>query len=250
MSCCALPPGLDGNWLRKNYLFGVVLTNDQGRPFPEELYTNQIGAAVSRLETILGIAICPKSVVADPYDVHLTHSPRFQLRLVTRPVRQITKWAFSTGEGTPLEIDLAQVKIRSKIAGEVEVRLNGTIPGLWDGYRWFPRRFRHGAIQALIEVDYLAGMDGADFPIDPTMMDWIGLAASMLPLDTAGDLIAGAGIASKSISQDGLSQSLSTTASATNSGYASRVMGYEKRLRAAETDLRAKYRGVAGFAGI
>lgn len=61
--------------------------------------------------------------------------------------------------------------------------------------------------------------------------DAIGLTASLLLLDTAGDLIVGAGIASKSISMDGLSQSINTTSSATNAGYGARVLSYGKRLK-------------------
>lgn len=249
---CDLPPGLDGNWLRRNYLFGINLTNDQGRPYPEELYVNQIRAAVSLLETSLGIVIAPKTVTLDAYDVQLTHSPRFQLRLVHRPVRKITAWAFATTTGFRQLDDLSQVRLRSKIAGEVEVRLHGPLTGIWDGTRWASGLgpFRHGAIQAGIEVSYLAGFDGSEFAVDAAMKDWIGTTAATLPLDTAGDLIAGAGIASKSIGQDGLSQSLSTTASATNAGYGARILSYQKRLPAIEQSLRAKYRGVAGFAGI
>ncbi len=251
---CDLPPGLDGNWLRRNYLFGINLTNDQGRPYPEELYVNQIRAAVSRAETLFGIAVSPRAVTADLYDVQLTHAPRYQLRLVTRPVRRITRWAMRSGlnPSQTYEVDPSLVLIRSKLAGEVELRVHGVIPGLWNGVRWFPSfiGFHHGAAPAQIEVDYLAGFDGNEFALDPTMKDWIGLTAAMLPLDTAGDLIAGAGIASKSIGQDGLSQSLSTTASATNAGYGARILSYQKRLPTIEADLRAKYRGVAGFSAI
>lgn len=258
---CELPPGLDGNWLRKNYLFGVVLTNDQGRPYPEELYTNQIAAAVELLETELGIVIRPTVITDDAYDVSLTHSPRFQVRLVHRPVRRVTRWVFQRGQADPIEIDVdLYVRLRGQArhggrgseTGEVELDLMGArIPGVWDG-RWFPSysTFRHGAAQALVKIDYLAGFDGDVFPLSAGMKDWIGMKAATLPLDTAGDLIAGAGIASKSIGQDGLSQSLGTTSSATNAGYGARILSYGKRLPGILDTLKAKYTGVRGFAGI
>lgn len=69
----------------------------------------------------------------------------------------------------------------------------------------------------------------------------VGLMASILPLDTAGDLIAGAGIASLSTSMDGLSSSVNTTSSATNSGYGARVLSYSKRLKMMIPALRSKY---------
>lgn len=241
---CELPPGLNGNWLRKNYLFGIVLTDDAGRPYPEEMYTRQIAAAVRRLETKLGIAISPKVVVNDLYDVQLTSSPRFQFRLKTRPVRSITRWAFRSWNGTLRDVDLSRVTIRSQIGGEVELDLRGPITGIWDGSRWLPGMVQYykGSIQAAVAISYQAGFDGSTFELSADMADWIGMTAALLPLDTAGDLIAGAGIANKSVSQDGLSQSLGTTASATNAGYGARILSYAKRLPQTEEDLKAAYR--------
>lgn len=66
--------------------------------------------------------------------------------------------------------------------------------------------------------------------------------ACMFALNPAGDMIAGAGIASKSISIDGLSQSVSTTASATNAGYGSRLIQYWNDIKRQLPALRAKYR--------
>lgn len=88
----------------------------------------------------------------------------------------------------------------------------------------------------------------------PLVLDWnvttlpsdlkrvIGYLAAMLPLDIAGDLIGGAGIANFSVSMDGLSQSVGTTSSATNSGYGSRVIQFQKELKNLLPALRAKYR--------
>jgi len=72
----------------------------------------------------------------------------------------------------------------------------------------------------------------------------VGLTAAILPLDVAGDLIAGAGIASTSIGTDGLHQSVNTTSSATNSGYGARVLQFEKELKSRIPALRSKYRSL------
>lgn len=74
------------------------------------------------------------------------------------------------------------------------------------------------------------------------VLDAIGNFASRNALNIAGDLIAGAGIASKSVSQDGLSQNINTTSSATNSGYGARIIQFEKYLAALMPALVAKYR--------
>ena len=70
----------------------------------------------------------------------------------------------------------------------------------------------------------------------------IGQIAAMLPLDIAGDLIAGAGIASSSIGMDGISQSIATTSSATNAGYGSRIIQFRKELEDALPILRGQWR--------
>lgn len=59
----------------------------------------------------------------------------------------------------------------------------------------------------------------------------VGFVAAALPLDTAGDLIAGAGIGSFSIGVDGLSQSVATTSSATNAGYGAKLISYKTQVK-------------------
>ena len=70
------------------------------------------------------------------------------------------------------------------------------------------------------------------------------MKASLGPLNIAGDLIAGAGIATKSISIDGISQSIGTTASATNAGYGARIIQYDKQIKDQMATLRNYYLGM------
>jgi len=81
------------------------------------------------------------------------------------------------------------------------------------------------------------------------IMHCIGLKAALLPIDIAGDLIAGAGVANLSIGADGIHQSLGTTASATNAGFGARRKSYERELKALLPALRAKYKTI-NFAAI
>jgi hypothetical protein len=70
------------------------------------------------------------------------------------------------------------------------------------------------------------------------------LKSSLLALDVAGDLIAGAGLAMVSTSMDGLSQNINTTASATNSGYGARVLQFTKEYKELIATLKATYRAM------
>jgi hypothetical protein len=71
----------------------------------------------------------------------------------------------------------------------------------------------------------------------------VGMIASMGPFNIAGDMIAGAGIASQSIGIDGLSQSVSTTSSATNAGYGARIIQYQKDVKDQIKHLQNYYKG-------
>ena len=73
-------------------------------------------------------------------------------------------------------------------------------------------------------------------PMD--LINLTGKLATFGPLGIAGDLILGAGIAAQSIGVDGLSQSISSTSSATNAGYGARIIQYQKEI--AETVKRLK----------
>ncbi len=86
------------------------------------------------------------------------------------------------------------------------------------------------------------------YPLPATALKAVSLTAALLALDTAGDLIAGAGIASVSTGIDGLSTSIGTTSSATNAGYGARIISYQKQLSDLLDGLRRKWRAVEFFA--
>jgi len=87
----------------------------------------------------------------------------------------------------------------------------------------------------------VAVFDWVASAVPSDILQAIGYKAALLPLDIAGDLIVGAGIASTSTSVDGLSQSINTTASATNSGYGARVLQFERELKSLIPALKARF---------
>jgi len=94
----------------------------------------------------------------------------------------------------------------------------------------------------ILSVDYTAGFPEGEVPMD--IRDAIGKYATFGPLNVAGDLIGGAGIASKSISIDGLSQNINTNSSATSAGYGARLIQYQKELKDVIPTLRRYYKGL------
>lgn len=78
--------------------------------------------------------------------------------------------------------------------------------------------------------------------VPPLITKAVLYTAAMLPLDTAGDLLAGAGIGQYSISVDGLSQNIATTSSATSAGYGAKIISYRDQLKTTMMTLKKKYK--------
>jgi hypothetical protein len=91
------------------------------------------------------------------------------------------------------------------------------------------------------QVQYVSGWNRKDLPMD--LVNLVGKFASIGIFNIFGDLIIGAGIASQSISIDSLSQSISTTSSAENSGFSSRIIMYQKEIKTSLERLKNIYKG-------
>lgn len=89
-------------------------------------------------------------------------------------------------------------------------------------------------------IQYITGWDIDDMPMD--LLNIVGMLATFGPLNIAGDLVLGvAGISSQSLSIDGLSQSIGTTASATSAAYSARLIQYKKDIDSAVGRLKLVY---------
>lgn len=89
------------------------------------------------------------------------------------------------------------------------------------------------------DIQYVTGFGIDDMPMD--LINLTGKLACFGPLNIAGDLILGAGIASQSLGVDGLSQSISSTSSATNSGYGARLVQYNNEIKESVKRLKLVY---------
>ena len=232
------------SFLKTNFLAGVDLTFDDGTAYPDSLYQQSINAAISWLEADLEV-VFDETEITERLDARDIDRNAFWLVHVNkRPVKSVTAVKARYGNFQGVEFPADWVHISSEIAGQLQI-----IPGpsnigsfaftsgvpLLVGDVFMPVSY----MPRWWEITYKAGF--TSFPSD--LIHAIALKASLLPLDIAGDLIAGAGIANKSISVDGLSQTIGTTASATNAGYGARVLQYERELKALLPQLRKRYRG-------
>ena len=215
--------------LKDIYLWGVDLTNDQGVPYPTSMYAWYIKAAVDWLEKKLDIPIIPRTYTDERHDffkddynkyiwLKLTHSPVIavnECKLVL-PGEQVVK----VFEKEWLHIQRFDGQLQmvpgTGTAGTILLGASGAwIPLIYGNNKFIPDAFR---------VNYECGFGRPSNPNGVTVQDpeldqipsnirhLVGMLSAIGPFNVAGDMIAGAGIASTSIGIDGLSQSVSTTA--------------------------------------
>lgn len=233
--------------LKNLFLFGVDLTNDDGDPFPEEMYEFYIRSAQEWLEMQIGGLLLCEQEVEEVHDYYVSDYTSYSfVKLFRFPVQEVSFF----GVQFPLATNVLQFDPTWYRAESVGAQVNlvptaGTfssillsqggnfLPLLYTGLQYVPAIFR---------VTYKAGFKKGEAPA--LIKEIVGMKAAMGPLNIAGDLIAGAGIASKSLSVDGLSQSISTTASATNAGYGARILQYNKEIDERLKNLRNYYTGI------
>lgn len=231
--------------LKELYLFGVNLTDDAGTPYPDRLFKHYIKAAVATLEAELGRDIVAREIVGETHDHYAMDYARWgNFRLHHYPVIEVKRVAFQyPNASVASEISLDWVVLHEDgrhgiielVPGQGNIADVLYVPGalmpLWSG--------NTGRVPGIWRFNYRAGYEPGEIPSD--LKHAIGMMAAIGPFNIAGDLIAGAGIASKSISIPGLSQSVGTTSSATNSGYGARIGEYQKELKELLPALRARY---------
>lgn len=239
--------------VKQYYLFGLDLTDDAGNPFPDSSYVHWIRSAVSMLETRLDIHISPR-VITDEVQDYIKEDFDSYIKIDTDhiPVQSVSgARVVLPAQQTILDFDASWIHLTLKEAGQINIIPGGGAAGLISlglSAAWFPvLRNLNNFLPGAIRVDYVTGFAPGEVP--PVLKDTVGKIASFGPLNIAGDLLGGAGIASQSLSLDGLSQSFNTTSSATNAGYGARLLQYKKELDAIIPVLRKAYHPVGMVVG-
>lgn len=232
--------------LKTLYLFGLDLTDDAGTPYPDSIYEHAIKAATTWLEQKLDIPIRPVAV-AENHDFYREDFYKFMaLYLDKYPVIEVQDVTLSLPGGAVVRTYDGDWLRVMKEAGQVHIvpgADSAGIPLIGAAGSWFPMVFSYNDfIPDAFEVRYTAGFESGQVPA--SIKDLIGKIASFAPLNIAGDLLGGAGIASQSVSIDGLSQNFNTTSSATNAGYGARILQYGKEIKDMVPTLQRYYKGI------
>jgi len=241
--------------VRKRWCFGLPLTKDDGVEMPDEDIYQYILSAIATVERRLGIFLKPTIIMCNPeqrglvqgvdydraepaydYDVRSWMNYGF-LQLRERPVQQVTGFRLVLPNGQLIADFMARPKWLKVYheAGQVHLvpyagdpTLFAMMGGSQSGYPFVTGTINSNLPQ-MIEVDYIAGY--APFQIPEDVRNVVAKIAAIDVLGIAGDAVL-AGVASLSTSIDGLSESFSTTASATNATYGAHILQYQKEVDA------------------
>ncbi len=232
--------------LKERYFFGIDITNDAGEPLPDSTFEHYILQAIRWFEHQIDIPILP-TTFSEAHDYYRADYNRFQfIPLDNYPVISVSEFRvqYPSGQNVVVypeewfrlnrEEGHLQIVPTAGTLTELLVGSGGSfLPSIYNGQDYLPQLF---------QIDYTAGFEDGKVPRN--IVDLIGMFAALGPFHIFGDLIAGAGIATVSLSMDGLSQNIGTTSSATNSGYGSRVLNYLKQIKEQIPMLRRYYKRI------
>lgn len=230
------------------YFYGIDTRAKDGSVIPNHVYEAYILAAQQEIEKYLAIKICPQ-VIEEDHNYIGADWAQWGLIQTSYPVNDTILLAGYYGNQKHLNVPDGWLKSK-KSSDDLYHRCVWLIPNGTGQYSHSPLVL--GGITPMLSQDssrnipdywklrYITGFN--HIPMD--LYNMVGKLAAMNVFNLLGDLILGAGIASQSIGVDGLSQSISTTSSAENSGYSARIQMYVKDLKEGLPRLKEHYTGI------
>lgn len=225
--------GISVQKIKDNYLFGINLTDANGNPLPDGLFVHYVNAAIDYLQNLLDIVISESEFTERHDYIRNDYQNWGFIQLDHKPVKEIKRLTLMYGNQRSVEIPLDWIQL-DKLSGQITLfpsagSANSLIIGQTGMLFGFQSQWDYAP--QLWEVEYTAGIDENDknMPFE-LLKEAVSKRASCGILNVWGDLIIGAGIASQSVSIDGVSQSIGTTQSAMYGGASARVQEYTNDL--------------------
>jgi hypothetical protein len=225
------------------YLFGVDLTDSNGNAMSDEALQSAIDFGIATVENTIQCPIIPTDY-DERLDFYLAETQKdMYLQLPIYPIVNVTKICLALGGNVSADptqtenvLDFPEAWwIVHNQMGQIQMSPNFTtlnafifkhsvlINPIYSTRKFIPGGWR---------IQYQAGMADSQNNVDPIINRCIGIAAVIMVLRVIGDIGPGgsAGIASQSLSLDGLSSAVSTAISATSNLYDASVAHYIKEL--------------------
>lgn len=222
--------------LRRLYFFGLSMSEpERGAVMDDRSLNSYIEMSQQDIEDYLSIKLF-RQVYRETIDFKRSDWRSWGFIPTTYPVSEPVSLSGHMNNTKHIDYPVEWLSSKSSSDGRYYRRLN-TVPssgaasptgnlGTFSGVFPYSFLFNREGMPNYWHLAYITGFDN----IPKSILDAVGKLSAINILHQLGDLIAGAGIASRSISIDNLSQSIGTTSSATNSGFGARITGYRKDL--------------------
>jgi hypothetical protein len=250
-------------YLREKYLFGVPPLDAEGRTLPDSALQGSIDAAVRRVENRLAIKLRQRVWTAGLP----TYPPQLDANGDPRPVETEPPYDYDPSK---FRVNYGFMALRNGFVSEVlsmqvwvADRMVAEIPKAWiklSGKRGhiqlMPGALGAATLPGSIALPVVMGLYGgsvvphvwhiaykAGCPVDPSIFEVISWIANQIMFIIISDSLI-AGVASQSTSIDGISESITLTASAENSTYAANIKEIDKRIETFFKEQGDTYTGI------
>jgi hypothetical protein len=230
--------------LKDIYLYGLddALSNDAGVPIPDYVYAHYIRSAIAKFEQKTSTRVTP-TYFEEHHDYFQEDAETFYSFWTDEfPVIQVQSIELTLPGATAQAFPEEWLRLE-KLPGQIHM-IPGPGPTPFTGLR---NRLISGLrsnkfLPQAFLIKYFAGFGPGELPAN--IKNIIGLEASYGPLNIGGDLLGGAGIASQTISLDGLSTTFNTTSSSTSAGFGARIIQYTKELKDQYPEVTRYFKGL------
>lgn len=254
-----VPDGLFGEVLtsddmKYSYLWGVDFIASSGITWKDSQTREFIRWSVFQLERKLNIDIFPRTNYCDddknesveeeelvrkefPYPNRRNH--KYNIRMRHRPIRAVTRFDFYSPQDSKI-LDLLPWMRLDRRNGQLNYRPKAGINNTFTSYGW-PWNLLLDAYgyRDAFHIDYTSGFENASL-IPDDLRDIVGKITALKMMNVIGDGLL-AGFSSSSISLDGLSESFSSTQSATSAYMGARIKVYTDDVKQYIEENRSKY---------
>lgn len=239
--------------IRETWCFGLPLAKEDGSPMRDEDIQIFINGAIKEVERRLGVYLKPTVIATNPHERGLVQGVDYEiaeppydydrkayqqwgfLQLRERPVIELRKLSMVLPNGLEI-IDFTARREWIKLyhdAGQLHIvpyagdpTVFALLGGSASGFP-FVTGSLNSSLPQMFYVDYVAGYEVNKVPHD--VRNIVAKLTAIDILGIAGDAVL-VGISSMSTSIDGISESLSTTASATSATYGAHIQQYKKEV--------------------
>ena len=237
------------DWLKEVWLWRIPIEFDDDK-LTDEAIQFYIDSAISRAELILNIAIRPKTIEHETYDYRVEEwmGGYGYVQLNTRPAVEVTALELNVITSM-ITIPKEWIQLKKKSAQINLIPYYGLLASANIGNQmllFMPLMANATYIPQILRVSYVGGI-GENEDAPDLLAQLIGMNATIGVLNVLGEIALGgqAALAGYSIGIDGLSQSVSTTASAENAAYGGRIRQMEREMTEVVKTLRQYYYGLS-----